>query len=111
MPAGAVSSNSMMLSPVSPPSSLSAAERPGAMLNTEPPSGGTTKPFAFIVRSLPLFLAIVIPFVLRRNTSRRVREATDRATSSIWRLVEVGRRGSALTIRCRNGEFAAGRAN
>jgi hypothetical protein len=36
---------------VSPPSSVSAAERPGAMLNIEPPPGGTTKPFAFIFTS------------------------------------------------------------
>src|SRR5580700_6542876 len=40
----------MMLSPVSPPSSLSAAERPGAMLKIEPP-GGTIKPFLSILRS------------------------------------------------------------
>src|SRR5271157_2213446 len=39
----------MMLSPVAPPSSLSAADRPGAMLNTEPPPGGTTTPFVSIV--------------------------------------------------------------
>jgi hypothetical protein len=39
----------MMLSPVSPPSSLSAADRPGAIFNTEPPPGGTTKPFLSIV--------------------------------------------------------------
>jgi hypothetical protein len=43
--AGAVFSNSMMLSPVSPPNSLSAAERPGAMLKIEPLPGGTIKPF------------------------------------------------------------------
>src|ERR1700720_2356377 len=41
----------MMLSPVSPPSSLSAAERPGAMLKIEPPPGGTIKPFLAILRS------------------------------------------------------------
>jgi hypothetical protein len=34
-----------MVSPVLPPSSLSAADRPGAMLNIEPPPGGTTKSF------------------------------------------------------------------
>src|SRR5271168_1461668 len=39
----------MMLSPVSPPSSLSAADRPGAMLNIEPPPGGTTNPFISII--------------------------------------------------------------
>jgi len=43
----------MMLSPVSRPSSLSAAERPGAMLSTEPPPEGITKPFASMFLSSP----------------------------------------------------------
>jgi hypothetical protein len=47
VPTGAVSSNSMMLSAVSPPSSFSAEERPGAPIcRSLPPPGGTTKPFA-----------------------------------------------------------------
>src|SRR5580700_11975062 len=44
----------MMLSPVSPPSNLSAAERPGAMLSTEPPPEGITKPFASMFPSSPV---------------------------------------------------------
>src|SRR6266446_761820 len=51
VPEGAVSSNSMMLSAVSLPTSLSAAERPGAMLSIDPPPGGTTKPFPLIAFS------------------------------------------------------------
>jgi hypothetical protein len=38
----------MMLSAVSPPTSFSAADRPDAMLNIDPPPGGTTKPFPLI---------------------------------------------------------------
>src|SRR4029077_10073460 len=48
---GAASSNSMTMSAVSPPTNLSAAERPGAMLNIDPPPGGTTKPFPLIAFS------------------------------------------------------------
>jgi hypothetical protein len=51
VPEGAVCSNNMTLSAVSPPTSLSAAERPGAMLNIDPPPGGTTNPFALIAFS------------------------------------------------------------
>src|SRR5438105_139856 len=43
----------MMLSPVSRPSSLSAAERPGAMLSTEPPPEGITKASASMFLSSP----------------------------------------------------------
>src|SRR5215472_7092265 len=61
VPAGAVSSKSMMLSAVSPPTSLSAAERPGAMLNIDPPPGGTTKPFVSIALPFSLQLALSMP--------------------------------------------------
>src|SRR5262245_24806780 len=43
----------MMLFPVSPPSSLSTAERPGAIVNIEPSPGGTIKPFGSILISSP----------------------------------------------------------
>ena len=53
VPAGRVSSNIMMLSPVSRPRSFNAKERPGVgELKCFPPPAGTTKPFAGVM-SLP----------------------------------------------------------
>jgi hypothetical protein len=70
---------------------LSRAKRPGAMFNTEPPPGSTAKPFASIFISLPVFVAIVPAFGSRRNTSRRLRDATERGHPSTGRPAEVGR--------------------
>jgi hypothetical protein len=50
VPAGRVSSNSMMLSLVSPPRSFMANERPGVgEAKCFPPPAGTTKPFAAVM--------------------------------------------------------------
>jgi hypothetical protein len=45
-PGGTVSSNTMMLPPVAPPSSLSTADRPGDMFHRGPSPGSTTTPCA-----------------------------------------------------------------
>jgi hypothetical protein len=44
---------------VSGPGSLSAAERPGAMLTIEPPPGGTTK-LRIYLHIFPVFVAIIV---------------------------------------------------
>ena len=52
VPGGSVSSNIMMLSPVSRPRSFKAAKRPGAdMSRCVPPPAGTTKPLAVMAMS------------------------------------------------------------
>src|SRR5262249_21524608 len=58
VPAGTVSSNSMMLPLVSWPTSFKAAKRPGAaMSRCFPPPAGTTRPrSAFMLMSFPLAL-------------------------------------------------------
>ena len=77
----------MILSPVSPASSLSAVERPGAMLKIEPPPGGTTKPFASTFVS-PMFGTIVTAFGSILNRSRQGR----------MQRIEEGGRLCLLTI-------------
>ena len=71
MPAGRVSSNIMMLSPVSRPSSFIAKERPGVgELKCFPPPAGTTKPFAAV-------MSVSSPWENEHNGLRLCRLAQD----------------------------------